>query len=492
MRDYEHGPLAGLIRPRSYWLREALDRESATAGADASPAPLEESAGYDVVIVGGGYTGLWTAYFLTERDPGARIALVEQDICGAGPSGRNGGFVHGWWDQLPLLAELYGPDRALELAWAADAAVDGIRTFCEREGVDAWYRHAGYMRVSASSKQDGSWSDAVRTCEALGVADQYHGLTADEVRRRCTSPRFRAGAFMPNAATVQPARLARGLRRAVLERGVAMYESTRARRILAEAQGMQVVTDRGTLRGGQAVLAVNAWAAGWPGFRTALMAWGSAIVLTEPAPDRLAEIGWTGGEAITDSRFTVHYFRTTPDGRVAFGAGVGPAAYGARIGPALDRDPRAVERARDGLLRLLPAFADVDVAEAWGGPIDVSSDRLPMVGSANGGRIHYAHGYSGNGVAPAYLAGRILAARLSGSSDPLTRLAIVDRRARRFPPEPFRSIGARIIREALIRHDEAADREQQVGPVIRELSRLPRRLGYRLGPPLRARRLVVK
>ena len=143
---------------RSYWLREA------PANAEPPALPLVGSADCDVAIVGGGYTGMWTAYTLTQRAPGIRIVLLEQDICGGGPSGRNGGFVHGWWDQLPLLVDIYGSEQALELAWAADESVAGIADFCTRHAVDAWVHRAGYLQMSASVAQDGEWEQTVETC----------------------------------------------------------------------------------------------------------------------------------------------------------------------------------------------------------------------------------------------------------------------------------------------------------------------------------------
>ena len=462
-------------RQRGYWLRESLADEEPVA------PPLVGPVESDVVIVGGGYTGMWTAYALTERAPGIRIVLIEQDICGGGPSGRNGGFLHGWWDQLPLLVEIYGPDHALELAWAADESVAGIGDFCIRHNVDAWFRRAGYLQMSASAAQDGDWEQTVKTCANLGVAEQYYELTGEEARRRCDSPVFRGAAFMPSAATVQPGRLARGLRRVLLERGVRIHEATQVRRVKAGSP-MRVLTAGGEVRAPQVVLGLNAWAAGWPGFRTSLMAWGSHIVLTEPIPDRLEELGWVGGEGLTDSRFTIHYFRTTADGRIAFGAGVGAAGYGGRIGTRFDHDERAAERARAGFRRLFPMLSDVRFTDAWGGPIDISSDRLPAIGSRAGGRLHFAHGYSGNGVGPAFLAGRILAARVDGGEDRLARLPILNQRAKSFPPEPMRYVGARVIREALIRHDEATDAGQRPSVIVRFLAALPRLLGYRLGP----------
>ena len=461
---------------RSWWLREALAREG-----NPDPAPtLRGTLACDVAIVGGGYTGMWTAYDLTERAPGIRVALLEQDICGGGPSGRNGGFVHGWWDQLPLLVDLHGPEGALAAARASDAAVGQIGEFCERHGVDAWFVQAGYLQASASPAQDGSWDRAVDVCRALGVGDAYVPLGAAEVRERCASPRFRGGVLMPTGATVQPALLARGLRRVLLERGVVIHEQTQVTRLEPGAP-VRLRTDDGEVRADQVVLGMNAWAAGWPGFRTRLLTWASYIALTEPIPDRLAELGWTGGEAVTDSRFTIHYFRTTRDGRIAFGAGVGQAGYGGRVDRRFTDDGRAVARAAAGMRHLFPMLADVRVEEGWGGPIDISSDRLPAIGSLHGGRVHYAHGYSGNGVGPSRLAGRILAALVDGGTDPVCRLPIVGARARHFPPEPFRYVGARLIREALVRKDEAEDDGRRPSLPVRFIARLPRWLGYRFG-----------
>ena len=464
---------------RRWGLREALAAEP-----DPAPAPpLAADGDADVVIVGAGFTGMWTAYDLLDRAPGARITILEQDICGGGPSGRNGGFVYGWWDQLPLLVELHGAERALEAAHASEEAVRQIGEFCDRHGVDAWFVPNGYLQASASAAQDGDWDGAVAACRELGVGDRYVPLSAEEVQAICASPRFRAGVFMPGAATVQPAFLARGLRRVLLERGVTIHEGTRVERIEADGPGGRggVHAVSGTVRAPQVVLALNAWAAGWPGLRSRVLAWGSSVVLTEPIPDRLAELGWTGGEAITDSRFTVSYFRTTRDGRIAFGAGVGAAGYAGRIGRSFTHDRRAVERAATGLQRIFPGLSDVRFDDAWGGPIDISSDRLPFIGSLEGGRVHYCHGYSGNGVGPSRLAGRVLAAILDGGSDPIARLAIVGARPRRFPPEPIRFVGARIVREGLVRRDEAEDRGDRPIVLIRLIARLPRLLGYRFG-----------
>jgi glycine/D-amino acid oxidase-like deaminating enzyme len=509
--------LAG-VRPsgarRSWWLREALAAEAAADPGltDAAP-PLQGTITADVVIVGGGYTGLWTALRLTELAPEARVVLLEADICGGGPSGRNGGFVSGWWDEMPTLIERYGEAGALQAAWAMDAAVDELGRWCTDHGVDAWYTKAGSISVSAAPAQDGKWLDAVSACEAQGVGDRYVALSADEVQARVASPVFRAGAFMPGAATVQPAILARGLRRVALERGVTIHEGTRVTELDGERPGWLGAVGAGARRAavgrtgrpvrirttsaagageviaGTAIVALNAWAAAWPSFGRRLVTWSSYIVLTEPIPDRLETLGWTGGEGLADARFTLHYLRTTRDGRIAIGGGGGSAGFGGRIGSTFTDDAVAAGRASAGLRRLFPSLADVRIEDAWGGPIDISADHLPSFASVPGRPIHYAHGFSGNGVGPSLVAGRLLASMAlqdaggpSVPDDPLTPAVLVGGRTRAFPPEPLRYLGARVVREAIVRREAAEERGDSVSPVLRELTRLARRLGYHLSP----------
>ncbi|HET6380630.1 MAG TPA: FAD-binding oxidoreductase [candidate division Zixibacteria bacterium] len=465
-------------RQRSWWLREALAAEG-----DPSPRPgLRGDGRADVAIVGGGYTGMWTAYFLTERAPDTRIVLLEQDVCGGGPSGRNGGFVHGWWEDLEYLVRQFGEEAGLALARAADEVVDGVGAFCERHGVDAWYTKAGYLRVNAFPREPNDWDRTVDALRRRGIHDALVPWTAEQVQRVCASPAVRDGLMMPSAASVQPARLARGLRRVLLERGVQIHEGTRVRRIEGHGSaGLRVETDHGTVSADQAVLAVNAWAAGWPGFRHRVLAWGSYMILTEPIADRLAELGWTGGQLLSDSRFTISYFRTTADGRIAFGAGVGAAGFGGSIGPTFTHDRRAVARVTANFRRLFPMLRDVRLEDAWGGPIDVTGNRFPEIGSTHGGRLHFAHGYGGNGVGPAYLAGRILAALVDGRTDADARLPLVGRRQPLLPPEPLRFLGARLVREALVRQDDALDAGREPSLPVRLAARLPRLLGYRIG-----------
>jgi glycine/D-amino acid oxidase-like deaminating enzyme len=437
--------------------------------------------GADVVVVGGGYTGMWAAWFVSELEPEARVALVEAERCGAGPSGRNAGFVNAMWFSLPTLRRRFGDAPALEVAQAAERAVEGIGRWCDTHGVDAWYRPGGYLQVSTAAPHDGAWRAAADACAELGVPDACRPLSPTEVQARCASPIFRAGAFYPAAATVQPARLGLGLRARLRERGVRIFERSPVRRLGAAGSAVEARTDRGRVRAGSAVLATGPATAGQRGLRRRITVTSSHMLITEPVPDVLEEVGWTGGECVTDSRAMLHYFRTTPDGRIAFGWGGGRIVRGARLHGRAEVDRAVVAELTEALHRFFPALRDRRIAHAWGGPIDVSPTHLPFVDSIERDRVHYAVGYTGNGVGPAHLAGRTLASLTLDRRDAPTRLAIVAPLAVRVPPEPLRYAGATMVRAALLRRERLEDEGRRPGPLTRFVAGLPERIGIHIG-----------
>jgi glycine/D-amino acid oxidase-like deaminating enzyme len=448
-----------------WWLQEAPP--------DPQAATLEGEARAEVAIVGGGYTGLWTALALKEREPALDVVLFEAEFCGHGPSGRNGGFLESYWPALVPLADRLGDDGALAVTRASEGAVDAVREL----GEDVWLREGGMLKVSASPVQDAAVERAVATAERLGAPEEAVSLSREEVAERIRSPRFRKGVFFRKAATVQPARLVRALRRRGLAEGIRIHERTRATRI---RPGL-VEVEHGRVHAPEIVVASNAWAAGWKPLSRLLTPFGSYIVLTEPVPELLDEIGWTGGEAIVDGRMFLHYFRTTPDGRVLMGSGSGPIGFGGRISTRFTHDRPTAARAEAGLRTLLPELASARVEHAWGGPIDVSADHLPVFGTAPDARIHYGAGYTGNGVGPSWLGGQILASLVLGSDDEWSRLALAGRRIRKLPPEPVNFLGGSLVRSALLAVEEADELGRRAPPGARLVASLPRRLGFRVG-----------
>lgn len=461
---------------RSWWLEEAL---AADPGEPCPPLAGDTTA--EVLVIGGGFTGLWTAYHLTERAPDLDIVLLEQDICGGGPSGRNGGFVNGWWEQLDELVRRFGANPAMELVLTASRSVEAIPAFCERHGVDAWWTDAPELAVSTAPAHDGAWRAAMEAASTIGFPDVFQELTREEVRAICDAPGFRGGMLTMDAGTVQPARLARGLRRVLLERGVRIHEHTPVRRLEAGPPAV-AVTASGSVRAREVVLAINAWAGTWKQHRREIAVRGSYIVMTEPAPDRLAELGWTGGQPIRDMRSTLHYLRTTPDGRIAFGAAAISPNWTGDIGPSYDHDERALRTAAHDLVTMFPSFRDVSIAAGWGGPIDVSALYLPFFGSWPSGNVHFALGFTGNGVAPCHLAGHVLAEKVTHERGLFSRLAIARYEPTRFPPEPLKSAGVAVLNAAIRAIDDAAERDERPNLLARLVGRIPRMLGYNLGP----------
>ncbi len=450
-----------------YWLEEA--------GAVEPTEPLARDATADVVIVGGGYLGLWTAWQLKQLEPDLDIVLLEAGLAGHGPSGRNGGFVSTLWDDLPILRDAVGDTRAVEVCRASERAVRGIGDWCGAQGVDAWYRYGGTLQVATSEAQLDDWDEVVEACQAVGAPEEAVALSSDEVAARCVSPAFLGGMFLATAANVQPARLSLGLRAKVLEAGVRLHERTAVRSLSREAVA---VTADGTVTAGAAVLAVNSATPGFSGYRLALGVASSHMVISEPVPEVIEEVGWTAGENIHDCRTLLHYFRTTNDGRIALGWGGGRMGVGGKHSDRLDIDADAARHAAAGLRRFFPQLAKRELTHAWGGPIDVSPTHLPIFGSK--GQIHHGFGFTGNGVGPTYLGGEILARLALDRRDAITGLAIVEPDRKLMPPEPFRWLGGTVIRGALVRRDTTNDAGTEPDPMTGFIASLPRRLGLRL------------
>jgi len=458
-----------------YWIEEAGEIEPT--------APLAGEVEADVLVVGGGYTGMWTAWYARQLEPEARVVLLESEpVCGRGPSGRNGGFCNAMWFSLASMRDRWGAEGALATAHAAQEAVERIRAFCEEQEVDAWFRPAGYVQMSTAPAHDGAWADAVEACRELGVPEMLQTLSEDEVAERCQSPAFRAGAVSPTSATVQPARLALGLREQLLAAGVEIHESSPVRSFRESGDGVEARTAAGSVRATRGVLAIGSAAKARRGpLRSRLTVASSHIILTEPVPDVLEQIGWTGGECITDSRSLLHYFRTTPDGRIAFGWGGGRIAAGAGTKGRAEVDAAVIAAATEHLHDYFPALRGRRITHAWGGPIDASPTHLPAVHTLPARRAWVAAGYTGNGVGPSNMVGRTLASLALDHRDDHTRLAFVDAKSPRIPPEPFHWLGGEAIRLGILKKEEAEMQGHRSGRISSAVAKVPELIGFHIG-----------
>jgi glycine/D-amino acid oxidase-like deaminating enzyme len=452
-----------------WWLDEA--------GPFSPAPPLEDDVSADVCVVGGGFTGLWTALALKEREPSLGVVVLEAETCGAGPSGRNGGFLHGYWASLGETLPLLGRDGAVELARAAERIIPAVRSFVEARAEDVWLHESGLLMVSGAPAQDAAIEHAVEAAASVGASDQAVPLSQEEVAGRVRSATLRSGVFFPECATVQPMRLVKALRQAALDSGIRLYEGSRALQI----RDGEVATATGRARAPEIVVAINAAATGWRPVARHVTNFGSYVVLTEPVPHLLEEIGWTGGEAVVDGRMFLHYFRTTDDGRVVMGSGSGPIGFAGKLDERFSTDQPTAARAEQGLRRLLPALAGVRIERAWGGPIDVAADHLPFFGTVRSKRIHYGLGYSGHGVGPSWLGGQILASLALRLEDEWTGLPLVTRRVPSLPPEPLKRLGGGLVRSAILACEHAEEQGRRAPLPARLGAALPRLLGMQIG-----------
>jgi glycine/D-amino acid oxidase-like deaminating enzyme len=322
----------------------------------------------------------------------------------------------------------------MELLMTAGRSPREIGAWCEANGIDAWYGMNGDLAISTSLAYDEDAEALVRGYDRLGVRDLVRALSAEQVRGRFDSPVARGGVAVAHAAGVQPARLARGLRRLLIERGVRIHEQTPVARFGVRTATAQ--TPRGTVRARRAILGLNAWFKAFGGLRRAVRSRGSYIVISAPAPERLEAINWTGGQGVYDFRISVHYLRTTRDGRIAFGGGkhrVTPKSIDGRY----RYDERSVRELVEDFRRWFPSFDGVPLEAAWGGPIDVGPTHHPFFGTLPGGVSHYGVGFTGGGVGPCHLGGKILAGLALGVEDEFTSLPLARGIVERFPPRPL-------------------------------------------------------
>ena len=443
----------------SIWFDQALAAEGRV-----EPTPLDGDLRADVAIVGGGYTGLWTAIELKSRKPGLDVVVIERDLCGSGASSRNLGFAVTSWVQADLLAKMAGEEEALRLCRASVAAVDEIAGLQAAHGIDVEIDRRGYVWTATAAMQAGHWDRTLAVAERYQVRD-YRLLSAAEVGELTGQRSAVAGVLDRGSALLQPGRLVRGLRRLALKLGVRIFESTPMIRLL-RGHPPGVVTPRGTVTADKVILAIYAWSMAVPELRPAIMVMGTDAVMTKPVPELIGKAGWTGAPGVTDSRILVEGQRITPRGEVVWTKAGGNLPYGSRIDGAFARPRRDIAEMRELLRANQPQLADAPLQGTWSGPIERTWDGLPLFGALpTCPDILYGFGYSGAGLVLSRIGSRILASLALGERDEWSGCALVRPPRRAFPPEPIRYIGAHMVRTAIERKDRLDHEGRPTGPV---------------------------
>ena len=420
-------------RKLSFWL-------DTVPGSLAPGRPLAGDVDVDVAIAGAGYTGLWTAFYLSRAEPGLKIAVCEREIAGFGASGRNGGWCSALFPaSLGKLERMAGRDAAIAMQRAMQETVDEVAAAVSAEAIDCHWAKGGTVQLARSAAQlDRATAEVAEAREFGFGSGDLKLLTAAEARDLVAATGVLGGTYTPHCAAIHPARLVRGLAEAVRRRGVTLYERTPVTRI----EPGRLVTPSGTVRARYVIRATEGYTPQLPGQRRAIVPVYSLMIATTPLPDSAWEqIGLAGRPTFGDLRHLIIYGQRTDDGRFAFGGRGAPYHLGSAIRPSFDRAPGVFLALRRTLAELFPALADVKISHAWGGPIGVPRDWCASVGLDRSTGVGWAGGYVGDGVATTNLAGRTLADLVLGNDSGITRLPWVGHQSPRWEAEPLRWIG---------------------------------------------------
>jgi len=434
----------------SFWLE--------TSGDDLTPRPsLQHSTDVDVAILGAGYTGLWTAYYLLRANPRLKVAVFEKEIVGFGASGRNGGWCSSKFPvTLAMLEHRYGVQAARALMLAMCDAVDEVGRVCAEENIDAQFHKGGILTLARGRHHLPMLRSSLAAYERLGLGSQYKFLSAEQACERIRVTNVLGALFASENASLHPGRLVRGLARAIEKRGGTIYERTE----VAEFGGglsPSLVTPGGEVRAKTAiVLAGESYLTRLPKLHRVVLPVYSLITLTEPlTEDQWSQIGWTHRESLASCNYTVDYLTRTADGRILFGSRGAPYRLGSKITDAQDRHAETHARIQKLVLEWFPMLQGVQFTHSWGGPVGMPRDWMPMTEFDPATRIATARGYTGQGVSTTNLTGKVLAELISGQRTSLSQLPIAQRRSPLWEYEPLRWLAVRYMQNAFFRIDEA-------------------------------------
>ncbi|MEY9889497.1 glycine/D-amino acid oxidase-like deaminating enzyme [Catenulispora sp. MAP5-51] len=440
-----------------------LDQVAAAGSAPSRPA-LAADTDADIAIVGAGYTGLWTAYYLAKADPSLRIVVLEREFAGFGASGRNGGWCSSLFPaSLAKVAKVSavgkaggGRERAIALQRALNDTVDEVGRVVADEGIDCGFAKGGTVVLARTPVQLARAEASVEEERSYGFGEEdVRLLSAAEASAMVGASNVLGGTFTPHCAAIQPAMLARGLAEAVERLGVTIHEGTA---VTAIRDGVVQTAGGARVRAGKVVRATEGYTPSIAGFQRDLAPVYSLMVATEPLPEAVWEqIGLAERQTFSDFRHLIIYGQRTADGRLAFGGRGAPYHFGSRIEPGFDRDDRVHAEIRHTLRELFPVLKDTAFTHRWGGALGVPRDWFASVGYDPDRRLGWAGGYVGDGVGAANLAGRTLADLLTGRGTERTRLPWVNHRSPRWEPEPLRWLGANVG----LRTMSAADAEEE-------------------------------
>ncbi len=409
-------------------------------------APLKSRIKADVAVVGGGFTGLSSAYHLSRKFPDKKIVLLESAYCGYGASGRNGGMAIPYHPEIYYIAEKQGAEAARKFKEVNAQGLDLIKELVQRHGINCDLEDTGVMVLGTSDKKMKELEEMNKWAGEVGIKSRI--LNQREVRSELKSERYLGAQNISAGAIINPAKLARGLKKAVEGQGVEIFERTPVISIKA-GSSIRINAEQGEVEAPALVLGLNGYSGKLGFFRNRVMPLCNYVIATEPlSPAQMDSIGWSGRQMLWDTRTEFDYFRLTADNRIVFGGELAPYFFGAELSSGNYKP--SLKMLEQGLLKTFPQLAGIKITHRWGGTMAFTLDLLPAIGVTGPNRnIFYGLGYSGEGVALSQLAGKIISQLYGKEDTDLTRFLLVNRKMPLLPPEPIRYPGLALYKKYL-------------------------------------------
>ncbi len=439
---------------QSPWFSDALEKEDGVYVNE-----LKDDLITDVCIIGGGFTGLWAALKIKEKDPSMSISVIEKDLCGSGASGRNGGCMIPQSTKFQGIRDIVGIEDAKNLVIATEKAIDDVKNFCLKNNIDAEIRDDGIFYGVTNKFHVGVFENLIKDLKFNNL-NSWERLTKEKIKNLTGSNKFIDGYFSPKGGSLNPALLVRGLKEIAEKKGIQIYENSEVVSFNYKNK-LYLKTKNATVSCKKIIFAVNAWTPRFLSFLSnSVILVSSDMIITEPVKDELKALGRDNGLVILDSNLFQHYFRSTPDGRVILGKGGNTFSFMNRVIKSFD-GPSSIEKyLNNSLSKFFPSLSKTKIIKSWNGPSERTKTGFPFFGyHPKNNNITYAFGYSGNGVLTCFVAGDILSSMVLGEKNKWTQSNFCKGPIKYFPPEPFRWIGAIIIRNAIRRKE----RDQELG-----------------------------
>ena len=435
---------------KSFWL--------GNSGAYQESPPLENDLKCNVAVVGGGFAGIATAYYLKKVQPSLRVAVLEGWVIGWGASGRNAGFAMTTFGLMMSITKmLFGAEKTRQSHRYMERAVDIVGELVAEHKLECDYERPGFLRIATTPAYVKRIKEEVHLVKELGLTG-VDWIEADEVQKRVKSPLYMGAWWEPRCSLVNPAKLAREMKRVAVKYGAEVYERTPVTEIKRSAQGFTVKTPKATVSAEKIVLATNAYSLAIPEMRAMQQPVWTYIVLTEPlSKSQLDDMGWQGREGIEDYRNMVHYYRLTPDNRLLMGGRDIALTYGANMDK--DMNPKIFAQLEKDIVDFYPCLKDLKITHRWGGPVSVPMDMIPALGYLGDKRAVYSLGCMGHGVSLTHLNGEVMADLLLERKSEWTECFPVNRKVFKWPPEPIRFVSEKAILSYLHAEDAWLERK---------------------------------